>query len=107
MSGKLVKVKSWEEFKRLIAEHNPKSIVYRIEQGIPAGNLTGLRLILPAEGIEYVFVDTASGGYLRKTGIPLRRDKLGNIYVEDEGVINFVRAETKRKNLKFHSYWTI
>jgi len=100
-------VKSWEEFKRLIIEHHPKSIAYNIEQGVPARHLTGLRLILPAEGIQYVFIDTAAGDRLRKTGIQLHRNKRGNIYTRDEDVIEFVRSEVKRKDLKLHSYWTI
>ena len=107
LRGKVVKVKSWEEFKQLIVKHNPQSIAYNIEQGIPARHLTGLRLILPAEGTQYVFIDTAAGNHLRRTGIPLHRDKLGNIYIRDEDVINFVKTQLKRKDLKLHSYWTI
>jgi len=105
--GKVVKVKSWAEFKQLIIEHDPKSIAYNIEQGVPARHLTGLRLILPAERIQYVLIDTAAGDRLRKTGIPMRKDKLGNIYIRDEDVIEFVRSEVKRKDLKLHSYWTM
>ena len=107
MSGKVVRVKSWEEFKRLITEHKPESIAYNVEQGVPARHLTGLRLILPLKGIQYVFIDNAVGNSLRKTGIPLRKDNLGNLYIRDEDVKSFVRSELKMKNLKLHPYWTI
>ena len=107
MSNRVVRVKSWEEFKRLIMKHNPKSIAYNIEQAVPAKNLTGLRLILPIKGIRYVFIDNPIDGHLRKTSIPLHKDDLGNIYIKDEDVKSFVRSELKMKNLKLHSYWTI
>ncbi|MCD6470750.1 hypothetical protein J7L29_08155 [Candidatus Bathyarchaeota archaeon] len=48
MSNKVVRIKSWEEFKQLIIK--PESIAYNIEMGIPARNLTGPRLILPIKG---------------------------------------------------------
>ncbi len=107
LSGKVVRVKSWEEFKQLIIKHNPQGIAYNIEQGVPARNLTGLRLILPTEGIQYVFIDTAAKDRLRKTGIPLHRDKRDNLFIRDEDIINFVKSKLKRKDLKFYSYWTI
>ena len=107
MSDRVVRVKSWEEFKRLIIEHAPKSIAYNVEQGIQARHLTGLRLILPAIEKQYVFIDNAVGNRLRKTGIPLHTDKSGNLYIRDEDIVEFVRAEVNNKDLKLHSYWTI
>ena len=109
MNDKVVRVKSWKEFKQFIIERNPKSIAYNIEQGVPARHLTGLRLFFLAKGIQYVFIDTASRPFnrLRKTGILLCMDKYGNKYIKDEDVVNFVRNEVKRKDLKLHSYWTI
>ena len=107
MSGRVVRVKSWDEFKRLIIEHAPKSIAYNIERGVSARHLTGLRLILPAVKKQYVFIDNAVGNRLRKTGIPLHTDKSGNLYIRDEDIVEFVRAEVKSKDLKLHSYWTI
>jgi len=107
LKGKVVKVKSWGEFKLLIIKYRPKSIAYNIEQGIPSRHLKGLRLILPVEGTQYVFIDNAAGNRLRKTSIPLQKDRLGNIYIDDKDVIDFVRSEVKMKDLKLHSYWTI
>ena len=105
--AKVVKVKRWEDFKQLIVELNPQSIAYNIEQGVPARHLTGLRLIIPVKAAQYVLIDTASGDRLRKTGISLHRDRQGNTFIKDEDVVEFVRAEVKRKDLKLHSYWTI
>jgi len=103
----VVKIKRWEEFKRLAIRLQPKAIAYNIEQSIPARELTSLRLIIPGGDAYYVFLDFPRDDRLRETGIPLRRDKFGNRYIRDEDVICFVRRELKRENLALHSYWTI
>jgi len=99
-------VKSWEEFKELALEKNPKSVIYVIAQSIPARNHTGLKLILPVEGAQYIFTDSAKGDKLRRTGIPVRTDKKGNRFLTDEDVKSFLRTELQIKDLKIFSYWT-
>ncbi len=107
MSRGVVKIKSWEEFKRLATELKPRAIVYNIEQSVPARELTSLRLILPGQGVQYVFLDFPKGETLRETGISLRKDEKGNIYLEDEDVISFVKKQLNREELIVCSYWTI
>ena len=106
-NSRVIRIKSWEEFKKLIIENKPASLTYNIERGITAGHLSSLRLILPARGIQYVFIDTAAEERLRKTGIPLLKDNIGNLLLKDEDIKDFVRSAVKRKDLKLHSYWTI
>lgn len=106
MSSKIIRVDSWEEFKQLIKKYNARELAYRIEMGVPARHLTGLRLILPVAGAQYVFIDTASGDRLRKTGIRLRVNELGSMYISDEDVINFVRSELGRE-IRLHAYFTM
>jgi hypothetical protein len=101
-----VRVKSWEEFKALALDKKPKSIVYVIAQGIPTRNLTGLKLILPVEGAQYIFTDSAKGNKLRRTGIPIQTDKKGNRFITDEDVKSFLRAQLPISNLQIFSYWT-
>ena len=105
--GKTIRVKTWEEFKGLAIEKKPKSIVYIISQSIPAKNLTGLKLILPVEGMQYIFTDCAKGNKLRKTGIPIRTDEKGNRFIEDDDVKSFLVAQLQREDLHIFSYWTI
>jgi hypothetical protein len=107
LSGRVIRVDSWEEFKQLIRKHDAKEIVYRIEMGVPARHLTGLRLILPTSGAQYVFIDTASGDRLRKIGIKLRVNGFGNIYISDEDLKNFIKSELGGKEIKLHSYFTM
>jgi len=103
---KTIRVKTWEEFKELAHEKKPKSVVYIIAQSIPARNHTGLKLILPVEGAQYIFTDSAKGDKLRRTGIPIRIDKKGNRFLTDEDVKSFLRTQLEIKNLQIFSYWT-
>jgi hypothetical protein len=105
--GKTFRVKTWEEFKRLVIEKKPKSIVYIIAQTIPARDLTSLKLILPGEGAQYLFIDCAKGNKLRKTGIPIQTDKKGNRHIEDDDVKSFLKTQLQRDDLQIFSYWTI
>lgn len=107
MSGRVIRVDSWEEFKQLIKRYGAKEIAYRVEMGVPARHLTGLRFILPTPDAQYVFVDTAMEDRLRRTGIKLRADKLGNIYVSDEDIISFIKSELGDEKIKLYSYFTI
>lgn len=109
MGEGIIKIRSWEEFKRLAEELKPQTIVYNIEQdGLsPKRELTNLRLILPAGKAYHVFIDSARGNALKGTGIPFRRDANGNRYLEEEDVEKFLKSQFKWNNLIFCSYWTI
>jgi DNA transposition AAA+ family ATPase len=106
----VVKIRSWAEFKRLAESLKPKAIVYNIEQNglSPERELTSLRLILPAGPAYYVLIDSPRGEEkLKETGIPLRRDAKGNLYLEEEDVVKFLKEQFKREDLIICSYWTI
>ena len=102
--AKTVRVKSWEEFKKTAIEKNAKTVMYIITQSIPNKNYTGLKLILPVEGAQYIFTDTAKGDIMRRTEIPIRTDKKGNRFLTDEDVKSFLRTELG--DLRVFSYWT-
>ncbi|MEM2937464.1 MAG: hypothetical protein QXJ63_02830 [Candidatus Bathyarchaeia archaeon] len=105
----VVKIRGWEEFKRLVESLRPNAIVYNIEQdGLsPKRELTNLRLILPSGPAYYVLLDFPKGEKLRETGIPVRKDAKGNRYIEEEDVIKFLKDQFKRDDLTICSYWTI
>ena len=109
LSEGIVRVKSWEEFKQLVNEQKPDSVVYVIEQSgfSPTKELTTLRLILPSAKAYYIFLDFPKGEMLRETRIPLRTDKQGNRLIEEEDVKNFLKNQIGRENLTICSYWTI
>src|SRR5512136_1915860 len=108
MSEGIVRVKSWEEFKQLAIDLRPQSMVYVIEQDArsPTKELTVLRLMLPAAKGIYILLDFSDGRKLRQTGIPLHVDKLGNHFIEDDDVKDFLRNQLKRPSLPIYSYWT-
>lgn len=93
-----------EEFKRLINELKPDSIVYRIEQtGFSKDReFTSLRLIITSKKC-YVYVDFPKGDVLRETGIPIRRDVTGIRCIEDADIKDFLKKEFG--NLPVYSFW--
>jgi hypothetical protein len=101
-----VRIKTWAEFKRVAAETKPKSVVYVIAKSIPARDLTSLKLILPAEGRQYIFVDSAKDDRLRQTGLPIHVDQRGHRFLDDEDVKQFLKTQLRRANLQVFSYWT-
>jgi len=101
-----IRVHTWQEFKDLAYSRNPKSVVYVIAQSIPSRNHTGLKLILPVDGAQYIFTDTAKGDIMRRTGIPIHTGNKGNRFLTDEDVKRFLRTELDIKDLKIFSYWT-
>lgn len=103
---KNVRVHSWEEFKRLAIKNKPKCIVYIIAHAIPTSDLTALKLLLPLQGIQYIFTDTAKGEKLRRTGIRIHADKKGNRFLEDDDIKNYLKTQLQRDDLQIYSYWT-
>jgi len=106
---RVIRVKSWQEFKRLAINHKPKSMVYSIEQYgfTPERELTCLRLIMPTQEVYYIFLDFPREDRLRETGIPIRKDRKGNRCLEDKQIIDFLRTQLERRDLAVYSYWTI
>jgi len=106
---RVIRVGSWQEFKRLAIRLKPESVVYNIEQNglSPQRDLTCLRLIMPAQDAYYIFLDFPKGEALRETCIPIRRDKNGNRYLTDNDVTSFLKTQLERKDLTICSYWTI
>lgn len=104
---RLVRVRNWREFKARAIASRVDNLVYNIEQGLKPGNLTSLKLILPLEGVQYVFLDFAKGGQLKQTGIPLHVHRTGVQYISEEDVVRFLKRELKNPDLKLSSYWTM
>ena len=101
----MVRVSKWEEFKRLVNELKPDSIVYNIEQtGISKSReFTSLRLIIPSKNY-YVYVDFPKGDALRETGIPIHVDASGTRCIEDDDIRDFLKRAFGEK-LPVYSYW--
>jgi len=83
-----LRIRSWEEFKRLVSEKKPGSIVFILEQNgfSPNKELTTLKLIMLHDKRYYIFLDFPKGEALRETGIPLHRDKKGIPNLDEDEV---------------------
>ena len=103
-----VRVKSWEEFKSLVREKKPASIVFILEQSgfSPNKELTSLKLIMLHDRRYYIFIDFPKGDGLRGTGIPFHKDKNGIPNLDEDEVKDFLEKEFKKENVKVYSFWT-
>lgn len=103
-----IRVKSWEEFKSLISEKKPSSIVFILEQSgfSPNKELTWLRLIMLHDRRYYIFIDSPKGDALRGTGLPFHKDKNGIPNLDEDEVKEFLEKAFKKENVKVYSFWT-
>ena len=78
MSEGHIRVRRWEEFKRLVREKKPKSIVYILEQNAlsPNKELTTLRIILMHDKRYYIFRISQKVSVLEKRGFLCEKAKM-------------------------------
>lgn len=109
MSDSNVRVRSWQEFKRLVSEKKPRSIVYVLEQNAlsPNKELTNLRIILMDNKRYYIFIDFAKDYALKETGIPLRQGKNGLWNLDEDEVKVLLKKQFEKENLEIYSFWTV
>jgi hypothetical protein len=106
VSERLIRVKTYQEFKQKVTELKPDSLVYIIEQNglTQKREMTVLRLLLPAKNAYYVYLDFPKGNALRETAIPIHDDQ-GNPHLEDDDIKEFLKKEFGDK-ISIFSYWT-
>jgi hypothetical protein len=103
-----VRVRSWEEFKRLVSEKKPSSLVFILEQNgfSPNKELTTLKIILLSDQRYYIFLDFPKGETLRETKIPLKKDKKGIPYLDEDEVKLILRKQFEKNKIEIFSFWT-
>ena len=101
-----VRIRDWEEFKRLVNEKKPASIVFILEQNgfSPNKELSTLKLIMLHDKRYYIFCDFPKGETLRETRIPLHKDKNGIQNLDDTEVKAFLKRQFQ--GLEVYSFWT-
>ena len=97
-----IRIRKWNEFKNLVIEKKPGSIVYVLEQNgfTQDKEITVLRLIMLYERAYYILIDFPKGDALRETGIPLRKDKTGNRFLEDDDIKNYFDYDSYANDLE-------
>jgi hypothetical protein len=103
-----VRIRGWKEFKRLVSEKKPSSIVFILEQNgfSPNKELTTLRLIMLHDKRYYIFLDFPKGETLRETGIPLHKDKNGILNLDEDEVKGILKKQFEKEKLDIYSFWT-
>jgi hypothetical protein len=109
MSEGNIRVRNWEEFKRLVSEKRLGSIVFILEQNgfSPNKELTTLKLIMLHDKRYYIFLDFPKGDVLRETGIPFRKDKNGILNLDEDEVKAFLEKQFEKEKLNVYSFWTV
>ena len=103
-----IRVKSWEEFKRVVREKKPGSRVYILEQNgfSPNKELTTLRIIMLHDRRYYIFLDFPKGEVLRETKMPLHKNKNGIFNLDEDEVKIILKKEFEKEKLEIYSFWT-
>lgn len=103
-----VRIRDWEEFKRLVREKKPGSITFILEQNglSPNRELSTLRIIMLHDKRYYMFFDFPKNGLLKETGIPLRKDKKGVFNLNEDEVKAILKQEFEKDNIDVFSFWT-
>lgn len=103
-----MRIRSWEEFKRLVSEKKPRSLVFILEQNgfSPNKELTTLKIILLHQSRYYIFLDFPKGEALRETGIPIRKDNKGVPTLDEDEVKAILKKEFEKEKIDIFSFWT-
>lgn len=102
------RIRNWNEYKTLIRQKKPTSIVFILEQNgfSPNKELSTLKLIMLHNQRYYIFYDFPKGETLRETKIPLHKDKKGIPNLDEDEVKQYLKNEFKKENLEIYSFWT-
>ncbi len=103
-----IRIRDWEEFKRLVHEKKPGSIVFILEQNgfSPNKELTSLKLIMLHEKRYYMFLDFPKGDALRETKIPFHKDSKGIPNLDENEVRSFLKKQFEKDKIAVYSFWT-
>ena len=104
MNSKVERIQTWDEFKKLLIKLQPEEIFYAQGLAPLATPPVELRLTFTAEKVQYIFIDTAKEGLLRRTKLPVSIDQHGNFHLKEENITQFIRSELKRENIKIRSF---
>ncbi len=106
MSEGHIRIRNWEEFKSLVREKKPASIVFILEQNgfSPNKELTTLKIIMLHDKRYYMFYDFPKDQALRETKIPFHKDKNGTLNLDEDEVKSYLKKQFP--NIEVYSFWT-
>lgn len=98
-SDRVIHVREYKKFKEHALESKPESLSYTMQRAPLSRPPIALRLIFTSGKKQYVFLDFPAENSLRQTKIPIRFNKYGEAYIDDEDIRNFVPKDLGRKDL--------
>ena len=103
-----IRIRSWEEFKHLVSDKKPGSLVFILEQNgfSPNKELTTLKIIMLYDRRYYIFLDFPKGEALRETKIPLHKDKNGILNLDEDEVKVILKKMFEKDKIEVFSFWT-
>jgi hypothetical protein len=103
-----IRIRNWEDYKRLIREKKPSSITFVLEQNglSPNRELSTLRIIMLHDRHYYLFFDFPKDGFLKETGIPLHKDSKGIFNLDEDEVKAILKKEFEKDKIDVFSFWT-
>ena len=104
MNSRIERIQTWDDFKSLLIKLQPEEIFYAQGLAPLAKPPVELRLTFTSGKVQYIFIDTAKEGILRRTKLPVSTDKHGNFHLEEENIAKFIRSELRRENIKIRSF---
>jgi hypothetical protein len=104
MNSRIQRIMTWDRFKTLLKELHPKEIYYAQGLAPLARPPIELRLTFTDKRAQYVFIDTAKDGVLRRTKLRVSRDKHGNFFLKDDDIKNFIASEMEDDDVKIRSF---
>lgn len=104
LDAKVVHVNNWGEFKKLAIALRPTSVSYTIQRAPLSKPPVGLRIVFAVGATQYVFLDFARGENMERTRIPVRRSEMGEAYLGEEEIKNFILTQLGRHDLPVYSF---
>ena len=102
-SNRIIRIRGWEKYREFALKLRPESMLYTMQRAPLSKPPIALRLIFTSGIKQYIFLDFPAGDKLRQTRIPIKFNKYGEAYLEEEDVRNFILEELRRKALAIQS----
>ena len=92
-SERMIYIRGYERLKKTVEKLKPESMVYAMQSAPLLKPPIVLRLIFTSGIKQYVFLDFPAGNNMRETKIPIKYNKYGEAYLDDDDIRKFIIEE--------------
>lgn len=97
--GRVVCIKTWDDFKKLAVTLRPRSVMYFLQRAPLSKPPLALRFLFTSENTLYIFLDCADGEVFKQTKILIKGKGGKQRYVLHEDIKEFIVKELERRDL--------